>query len=301
VITVTALALTIDATTIAVGRVDPDGQVHDARRVPTPATSVWDTCRRLLLDAAGADEVASVGICSAGPIDMAAGIVAPADIAEWGSGFDIVAATRELFPTATPGLAVEGVCLALAEQRYGQADGVMDALAITVSSHITGGMTVGGFVLVGHTGNAGNIGHTVVAGYDDRCACGGRGCLEAIASAPSSIRWARTQGWTGTSPDDLVEAARSGEPIAAAALQRAGTALGQAISSAAALLDLDLVIVGGSFAQSGGPLWRPLSQAVATHSRLSFLAGLRVVPTTLDASATLNGVALLTMAAPQPA
>ncbi len=296
-----ALAFSIDATMIAAGRVDPDGNVDDQRRIPTPAISVWDTCHRLLLDAAGGDEVTSVGICSAGPVDMAAGIVAPGDIAEWVAGFDIVSATRELFPNASVGFAVEGVCLALAEQHHGQARGVMDAMAISLSSHITGGMMVGGFVLVGHTGNAGNIGHMVVAGYDDRCACGGRGCLEAIASGPSSITWARTQGWTGSTADALAEAAQTGDSVATAALQRVGTALGQAISSAAALLDLEMVIVGGPLAQSGPPLWRPLSQAVATHARLSYLSGLRVVPSTLDASATLSGAGLLTAPAPQPA
>jgi len=295
------LALSIDAAVIAAGRVEPGGGVRDARRVPTPARSVWEACRGLLLEVAAGEEVSGVGICSVGPVDMAAGVVAAGEITEWVSGFDIVTATGELFPSAAVGLAVEGVGLALAEQRHGQARGVMDAMTISLSSHISGGLIIGGFVLVGHTGNAGNIGHMVIAGYDDRCACGGRGCLEAIASGPSSLRWAHAQGWTGRSPTDLSDAAQAGEPIATAALQRAGIALGQAISSVAALLDLNLVIVGGPFARSGPPLWRPLAQAVATHARLSFLSGLQVVPSTLDTSATLAGAALLTAPTPQPA
>jgi glucokinase len=296
-----ALAITINATTITVGRVDHDGAVHNARREPTPATSVWETCRRLLWDAAGEDEVTTIGIGSAGPVDMAAGIVAPAEITEWVSGFDVVSATRELFPAAAIGLAVEGVCLALAEQRYGQANGAMDAMTVSVSSDITAGIMIGGFVIVGHTGNAGNIGHMVAAGHHDPCPCGGLGCLESVASAPAAMHWASTQGWTGSTADDLIHAAHAGEPVATEALHRAGTALGQVISSAAALLDLDLVIVGGSLAHAGPPFWRPLGQAVATHARLSFLSGLRVVPSTLDTTAALTGAALLTTSAPQPA
>jgi glucokinase len=207
----------------------------------------------------------------------------------------------ELFPTAAVTLAAEGVGLALAEQHHGQARGAMDAMTISLSSHITAGLIIGGFVLVGHTGNAGNIGHTVIAGHDDRCPCGGRGCLDTIASSPSALRWAAAHGWTGSSPDGLAEAAQAGDRTATAALHRAGTALGQAISSAAALLDLKLVLIGGPLAGSGPPLWRPLHEAVATHARLSFLSALQVMPSTLDSSATLAGAALLAAPTPQPA
>lgn len=297
----TVLTLEISATRVAVGTVRPDGSVHDIRHVAIPQREVWDACRRLLLEVADGDEVASLGIGSTGPIDMATGITAPTAIPEWHSGFDLAEAVRQLFPAARVGLAYEGACLALAERNFGQANQVMDALMLAVSTEVTGGITVGGFTAVGHTGNAGNIGHMVVPGFDDSCACGGRGCLEAIASGPASVHWARTQGWTGTSPEELSESARNGEQIAISALYRAGTALGQAISSAAALLDVELVIVGGSFARSGGALWRPLAGAVATHARISYLSGLRVVASKLGDTATLSGAAVLAlMAAPAP-
>ena len=33
-----------------------------------------------------------------------------------------------------------------------------------------------------------------VAGFDDPCACGGAGCLEAVASGPKTVAWARREG-----------------------------------------------------------------------------------------------------------
>ncbi|WP_330232532.1 ROK family protein [Nocardia sp. NBC_00508] len=293
----TVLALEIGSSRFAASRIADDVSTDDIVQIPIPPSGAWDRCREILLEAAGGAEVTALGIASAGPIDMTAGVVAPAEVPEWRTGFGIVQAAQKLFPSAEVRLAVDGVCLAVAEQAYGATGGVMDALAITVSTRIGGGVMVGGFTVVGRTGNAGNVGHVLVPGFDDRCVCGGRGCLEAVASGTSVVRWAREQGWAGTSVPQLVEAARVGEDIPAAALGRAGTALGSAIASAAALLDIDLVVLGGSLAEAGPVLWKPLNEAVATHARLSFLPGLRVVPSQLGDVALLAGAGVLALSA----
>ncbi|WP_420881943.1 ROK family protein, partial [Rhodococcus sp. (in: high G+C Gram-positive bacteria)] len=84
-----------------------------------------------------------------------------------------------------------------------------------------------------------------------------------------------------------------GEPTAAAALERAGVALGQAFAAAAALLDVDLVVVGGGFAQSGPALWGPMTATASAHARLSFLSALRLTPAELGVLGTLTGAGLL--------
>ena len=287
------LALDIGATKFAAGRVDEMGRVHAVRRAPVPRTEVWPVCRGLLHEVADGAPVTAVGIGSAGPVNVPSGVTAPLNIPEWRNGFPIVSAVEELFPDAAVRFAVDGACLALAECASGALQGVRNALAMTVSSGIGGGTVVDGRVSLGRTGNAGHIGHIVVPGWEVPCACGGVGCVEAVASGMSSARWAREQGWTGATGVELAAAARAGEPIAVAALDRAGTALGQAISSAAALLDIDTVVVGGGFAHAGEPLWRPLRAAVARHAGLSFVRGLQVQLSGLDDGATLVGAAVL--------
>ncbi|WP_280508648.1 ROK family protein [Nocardia flavorosea] len=294
------LALDIGATKFAAGQVDDTGHVYAVRRAPVPAAGVWEACRDLLLAVAGADTVTAVGIGSAGPVDVPAGITGPLNIPEWRSGFGIVAAVEALFPGAAVRFAIDGACLALAERDSGALRGVRNALAMTVSSGIGGGILVDGRVSLGRTGNAGHIGHIVVPGWEVPCACGGVGCVEAVASGMSSARWARERGWSGETGAELAQAARTGDPIALAALERAGTALGQAISSAAGLLDIDTVVVGGGFAHSGEPLWRPLRAAVERHARLNFVRGLRVELSRLDAGATLVGAGVLAHSATRP-
>ncbi|MEU7769069.1 ROK family protein [Nocardia sp. NPDC049190] len=289
----TVLALEIGSSRFAAGRVADDVGDEDIREIPVPASGAWDRCRELLLEVAGGAEVTALGIASGGPIDMAAGVVAPAEVPEWRTGFGIVEAARKVFPSAAIRIALDGVCLALAERNFGATSTVMDALAINVSNRVIGGVTVGGFTVVGRTGNAGHIGHVLVPGFDDRCTCGGRGCLESVAGGMSAVRWARGQGWAGTSVPELVEGARVGEDIPAAALGRAGIALGRAIASVAALLDIDFVVLGGPLTEVGPALWKPLGEAVATHARLSFLPGLRVKPSQLGDIAILAGAGVL--------
>jgi glucokinase len=289
----TVLAMDIGATKIAVGRTAPDGGVHDVRTAPVPPSGVWEACRATLLEVAGGEPVERIGVATPGPVDMAAGVAAPINIPEWRAGFPIGEAVQDLFPDAGVGFAIDGVCAALAEKWFGAARDVPDALVMVVSSGIGGGILVGGLTAVGRTGNAGHVGHLQVSGYDDECACGNRGCIEAVASGPSAVRWARRHGWQGSSGVELAAAAQAGERVAIDALHRAGSALGQAIASAAAMLDVDLVVVGGGFAQSGPALWGPLRESASRHARLGFLADLRVVPSMLREQATLVGAGLL--------
>ncbi|MEU6832301.1 ROK family protein [Nocardia beijingensis] len=287
------LALDIGATKFAAGVVGSGAEVRGVRRVDVPGAGVWDACRELLLAVAGPEPVSAVGIGAAGPVDVRAGVTGPLNIPEWRAGFPIVAAVQELFPAAAIRFAIDGACLALAEHRMGALRGVRDALAMTVSSGIGGGIVAGGKVLLGRTGNAGHVGHIVVPGWDTPCGCGGRGCVEAVASGMSSVRWAREQGWSGGTGARLAADAHAGDEIAVAALHRAGTALGAAIASAAALLDVDRVVIGGGFAQSGAPLWDPLRAAVHAHAGLTFLRGLHVELSAISHGATLAGAGVL--------
>lgn len=291
------LALDIGGTKMAAGVVSEDGRVPVVDSVPTPQTDPWGACAALLERVADGRDVDGVGIACAGPVDTDAGVVAPINISEWAQGFELVAGVRSVFPDAGTALAMDGAAAALAEFHHGAGGGTPNLLSLVVSTGIGGGIVLGGEIARGRTGNAGHIGHLVVPGSSEPCSCGGVGCLETVASGPSSVRWARSQGWTGTTGRQLAESAHSGDTIAVDSLHRAGTALGGAIASAAALLDVDLVVIGGGFAQSGAPLWEPMLDAAARHARLSFIQELRIVPAELGGAGTLTGAGLLSLTA----
>ncbi|MGX7733105.1 ROK family protein [Rhodococcus sp. 2H158] len=287
------LALDVGGTKMAAARVRADGTLAAPRTVPTPAAGVWAACAELLRRVAAGAEVTAVGIASAGPVDTGAGSVAPINIGEWARGFGLVDAVRGLFPRSRVRLAVDGAAAALAEHRLGAGRGATDLVGVVVSTGIGGGLVLGGRIAGGRTGNAGHIGHMVSSVGADPCACGGVGCIETVASGPAAVRWARQHGWSGADGAALARAAGAGDPVAVAALGRAGAALGEVFASAAALVDVDLVVVGGGFAQAGEPMWRPMREAAARHARLPFLTGLEIVPARLAAVGTLTGAGIL--------
>jgi glucokinase len=295
------LALDIGGTKIAVGLTDPAGELVHKAIEPTPkdheAEHVWSLVDALIADATKAAKgaIRAVGIGSAGPIDANAGTVSPVNIASW-RGFPL----RDRIAAAMPGvpvrLAGDGICMALAEHWRGAGRGANFLLGVVVSTGVGGGLVLDGVPYQGRTGNAGHVGHVVVEPDGQLCPCGGRGCVETVASGPWMTRWALANGWAappGANAVTLAEAADAGDPVARQAFHRGATALAAMIASVGAVCDLDLVVIGGGVANSGRTLFDPLEGALANYTGLSFIRGLRVVPAALGGDAGLIGAAAL--------
>lgn len=295
------LALDVGGTKIAAGLVATDGALTYAATRPTPgdqaAEAVWAVVAELLDDvlARAGGRVRAVGIGSAGPVDVNAGTVSPVNIPGW-RGF----ALRDRVAAAVPGVPVrlggDGVCMALGEHRHGAGRGTRSMLGMVVSTGVGGGLVLDGAPFQGRTGNAGHVGHVVVDADGEPCRCGGRGCVETIASGPAMVRWALAKGWTPEAAADakaLGAAALAGDPVALRAYRRGTHALAAMIASVAAVCDLDLVVIGGGVAKSGALLFDPLRAALADYAGLDFLAGLQVVPAELGGEAGLVGAAAL--------
>lgn len=298
------LALDVGGTKLAAAVVDGEGRPSYAARVPTPnepsvdAEALWRTVESLVaevLAAAGGPRLAGVGVGCGGPMSWPAGVVSPLNIPAW-RGF----ALRERLSDAFAGVPVrlhnDAVCVAVGEHWRGAGRGRDHVLGMVVSTGVGGGLVLGGHLVDGASGNAGHIGHVVVDPAGPACGCGGRGCLEAVARGPAVVAWAREHGWAGppaAGGAELTEDARRGHRVALAALERAGRALGVAIASAAQLLDLEVVALGGGLVQAGPLLLDPLEEAFRAHARLAYAQRVRVVATALGQQAGLVGAAAL--------
>src|SRR5262245_5688779 len=271
---------------MAAALVDRDGRLFEHRRCPTRAGPdgadlVWPDLAALVDQTlATADgHVTGIGVGSAGPLDLALGTVSPVNIPSWRS-FPLT----ERLSSHTGGLAVrlagDGICAAIGEHWLGAARGLDDVVVLVVSTGVGGGVIQHGRLHAGRSGNAGHVGHMVVDFDGDPCSCGGRGCVEAIASGPSMVVWAVRQGWHGeTAAPTAVElptAARAGEPVAVAAFERAARALAAGITSVAAASDLDHAVIGGGVSRAADLLLPPLRCALDEYARLDFVRGLQV-------------------------
>jgi glucokinase len=117
--------------------------------------------------------------------------------------------------------------------------------------------------------------------------------VETVARGPALAQWARERGWDGETAKQLAADARASDPVAIAAFERGGRAVGRMIAGVAAVCDLDVVVVGGGVALAGDLLFTPIRQALAEHAGLDYLAGLAVRPAALGADAALLGAAVL--------
>ncbi|WFR66180.1 ROK family protein [Curtobacterium flaccumfaciens] len=190
-------------------------------------------------------------------------------------------------------LRMDGLAITLAEHWVGAAQGSDHVMGMIVSTGVGGGLILHGRTVSGPTGNAGHIGHVECGGFDDPCACGGTGCLEAIASGPKTVAWAKRQGFDGSTGEDLSAAYAAGDEIAVAAVKRSGRALGQAIAAATSLVDLEVVAIGGGFSHVTPDLFEYARQAVAERIEFGFVTKVRIVPTGLSQDGPLIGAAAL--------
>lgn len=295
-------ALDIGGTKIAGALVDGSGKILVRTQRPTPAKEDGETVMRAV-EAVLAELAASplwaragaVGIGSAGPVDASAGTVSPVNVPGW-RGFPLVARVR----SASGGLPVElvgdGVAMTAAEHWQGAARGYDNALCMVVSTGVGGGLVLGGKLHPGLTGNAGHIGHISVDLDGDLCPCGGRGCVERIASGPNIARRALENGWQpgpdgDTSAAAVALAAKAGHPVAIASFERAAQALAAGIAATATLVEIETAVIGGGVAGAGEVLFAPLRRSLRDYATLSFVQRLTVAPALTGTDAGLVGAA----------
>ena len=138
----------------------------------------------------------------------------------------------------------------LAEQRFGHGRGVADFVVVSIGTGVGMGLVLDGRLYRGAHGAAGEIGYLPVGSSSDRR---GRrqGLLEAVTGADSVVREARALGLTGRlTAAKVFDAARSGDPIALRVVDAEADRIGFALASVVAVVDPELVVLGGGIGKS---------------------------------------------------
>ncbi len=273
------IGLDIGGTKIAGGLVSPTGTILARGRRVTPAhdpdriaVEVADLVRELSDGA----EVTGVGVACAGFIDATGSTVLFAPNLAWRDE----PLKRRLQATIDLPVIIDNDANAAAwgEFRFGAARDVDDMVLITVGTGIGGGVVTGGHLLRGAYGIAAELGHMRVVPDGIRCGCGNRGCWEMYASGNALVREARELVRSGTphaarlselcagDPDklsglDITSAAAQGDPAAVELLADLGRWIGEGAASVTAILDPELIVLGGGVADAGALLLDPAQAA----------------------------------------
>jgi len=191
---------------------------------------------------------------------------------------------------------------AYGENWIGCAKGVKYFLFITLGTGVGGGLVFNDEIYHGTDDAAAEIGHITIFPDGRKCNCGNYGCLETYSSAGGIVRNAEelikkgektkldlTQELTS---EKIYKTALKSDRVSIKSLEFAGKCLGIGISVVCALLNLDVVAIGGNVAEAGDFIFKPAIDE--TKKRTFFPSNkVKIVKATLGTDAGMIGAAHL--------
>ncbi len=292
------IAATVDTTHTTVALTDLAGRIAGEERIevavadgPDATLTAIVASTRALLEREGASiqRVAGIGISVPGPVDPDTGRPSHPPIMPGWDAYPIVEHLGDALQIPVL-VANDADAAALGEQRAAH-PGSRSLCFIKVSSGIGTGIVLGGKVYRGTDGGAGDIGHVKLAGNDELCQCGARGCLAAVASGRAVADALTQSGKNAASGSDVGAYLVAGDPDAARLTQQAGRVIGEVVATVVSLLNPSEVVLGGRLASV--PLITGVRETVYRRSLPRATRNLTISLSTLGERAAIVGLAAL--------
>lgn len=273
-----AIGAKVTADHVAIVDVQLDGTVQTSTSQPFDATSpdALDRLCRILGSAVEAHEgqLLGVGVGVPGSVDTQGSGVVDAPTLGWS---DAQVGPMLRAALGVPVLVDNDVnTLATAERIYGVGRHHSSYLVLTIGRGIGCGIVIDGSIYRGANGGAGEIGHIPVSDDGPDCACGARGCLEAIVGDVALVTEATARGVVserGTTAD-LLKAARADNVAALEIYRNAGVILGRALAGVIHTLDPEVVVILGE----GVSAWSFWEQGFEQSFRRHLMPSRRGIP-----------------------
>lgn len=265
-----AFGVDIGGTTVKLGLFSTDGSLLEKWEIPTRtenggAQVLPDIARSITAKLTERDlsagQVEGIGIGVPGPVDAGYTVNKCVNLG-WGV-FNVKARMNELLPSI-PNVAAgnDANVAALGELWRGGGKGRQSAVMLTLGTGVGCGVVLGGKIVAGAHGGAGEVGHMTVNVHETiRCSCGKYGCLEQYASANGLVRMAKVMLAECGQPSrlrdveeftakDICDLAREGERMALDIVDRCCDYLGRAMSYVSCAIDPDIYIIGGGMSRA---------------------------------------------------
>ena len=201
--------------------------------------------------------VRGIGLGSPGQVDPIEGVVRNAVNLGWRE-VRVVAELQSRLANGVPIYVQKDTNAgALGEYFFGAARGCDDFVYLTIGSGLGAGVVANGRLIDGAQYNASELGHWSLDptnGYV--CTCGLKGCAETIVSGRGLIAVTRDLLFSHTyrsglnnrsklTTADILDAARSGDELAQAAIDHVAHSLGQVLAACVSVLNPARFVVGG--------------------------------------------------------
>ncbi|HEV3472582.1 MAG TPA: ROK family protein [Actinomycetota bacterium] len=303
-----AIGVDVGGTTTKAGIVSASGELITRTERPTdPSAGTKGIIAVLedLLARSGDVSISAVGVGAAGFVGEESVVFSP------NLTYDdphIVQALRSRFdlPAVVDN---DANAAAWGEFRFGAARGAMDLVLLNLGTGVGSGIIVDGALLRGHSGTAGELGHTVVDPDGPLCPCGLRGCVEQFVSGGAISRAARAAiesdpdstllAFAGTPEEITAEhvgrAAREYDESSRSVLRTAGTMLGIALSNVANVFDPEVIVLAGGVTAIGEPLLGPARDELVRSMSAQRRRPMRLDVSTLGTDVGILGAAALAL------
>jgi glucokinase len=317
------VGLDMGGTNIRTAAVAPDGKILMLKTGPSRAgedaaavaRNIEAQIRALITAsrARGLGAPKAIGVAVPGPLNVFSGtVMAAPHVRAWRS-FPL---RRRLQAALGRRVVVENDAnaWALGEFWRGAARGRKHVVLLTLGTGVGGGLIVGGRLVHGRSGMAGELGHVTVEPGGLACDCGAHGCLEAYASASGMRQLAARRlglddgaGLPGDYLDrdghfsvrGLTAAARRGDRDAREVFATAGRYLGIAIASFLNIFNPEMVVIGGGVAGALGLMRRTMNAEIRARAFSAVAADARIVRATLGAAGGVVGAAYAALHPPR--
>jgi predicted NBD/HSP70 family sugar kinase len=175
---------------------------------------------------------------------------------------------------------------ALGEYSAGSGRGRGLFVYLHIGTGLGAGIVANGKLFPGAHGAAGEIGYLPWGTRgDDGLTSSSRGLLEDAAAADAVVTMARQAGMKAASAKEVFDAARDGDATAIEVVKREAQRLAHAVAAIAAVIDPELVVLGGGLGHSADLLLEPLKAELAEITLLEH----EVAASELGGTAVLRG------------
>lgn len=190
---------------------------------------------------------------------------------------------------------------ALAHLGWGEQAAGENFVFVKIGTGIGMGLIVDGHLYTGHSGLAGEIGHSVVVDQGAVCRCGNRGCLETVASTASMLRALAAMPNPPSTTEELVDRANRGDIATCRVVEDAGAAVGKVLGQIASILNPRTILIGGPLSTLGDRLLDPILRGLTRHTVPDIIDTTTVSMAGLGDRAEALGAALSVLTAADPA
>jgi glucokinase len=287
--------------------VTPEGKVLKETRYPTPSSPgrLVESIARAVVEVKDGFEVGGACLAVAGLILSQENKVIFSPNLHAVEGIPL---KDELEPRIGMPLTVENDANAAAwgEFRFGAGSDVDHLVFVTLGTGVGGGVISHDVLLRGAQGSGGELGHVTIHATGPRCACGNRGCLEALASGTAISRRARELASEKPNSalghlaaerkilgEDVTRLAREGDEVALSVLEEAGRWLGIGLAGFVNIFNPEVIAVGGGVMAAGELILESARAEVQLRSRPPSRDLVEIMEATLGPESGVLGAAAL--------